>query len=198
MEHILIVFIYLQVASHKQLLMRHAVGSLEYKQITDVLKAVERLRRITAQLPLEDTDGENPEAPEDIGQPSTSSTRASYSHGQRAAPHQVVSRLGPPPPPHASPALEFPPPPHASPALEFPPPPHASSSPEIPPRTAHAIPDLETLLPTADASSHPKIPSHTPHIHFLTPLILHLLRHPLILAMISAKPLMSCTLNPLV
>ena len=58
MEHILIVFIYLQVASHKQLLMQHAVGSLEYKQITDVLKAVERLRRITAQLPLEDTDGE--------------------------------------------------------------------------------------------------------------------------------------------
>ena len=128
MEHILIVFIYLQVASHKQLLMRHAVGSLEYKQITDVLKAVERLRRITAQLPLEDTDGENPEAPEDIGQPSTSSTRASHSHGQCAASHQFISRLGPHPPPHTSPALEFPPPPHASPALKFPPPPHASSS----------------------------------------------------------------------
>ena len=48
MEHILIVFIYLQVASHKQLLMRYAVGSPEYKQITTVLKAVERLRRITA------------------------------------------------------------------------------------------------------------------------------------------------------
>ena len=127
---------------------------------------MERLRRITTQLPLEDTDGENPEAPEDIGQPSTSSTRASYSHGQRAAPHQVVSRLGPPPPPHASPALEFPPPPHASPTLEFPLPPHASSSPEIPPRTAYAIPDLETLLPTADASSHPEIPSHTPRTFF--------------------------------
>ena len=121
MEHILIVFIYLQVASHKQLLMHHAVGSPKYKQITDVLKAVERLRRITAQLPLEDTDGANPEALEDTGRPSTSSTRASHSHGQRAAPHQVVSRLGPPPPPHASPALEFPPPPHASSTPEFPP-----------------------------------------------------------------------------
>ena len=44
MEHLLIVFINLQVASHKQLLMRHVVGSPEYKQITDVLKAVERLR----------------------------------------------------------------------------------------------------------------------------------------------------------
>ena len=87
MEHILIVFIYLQVASHKQLLMQHAVGSLEYKQITDVLKAVERLRRITAQLPLEDTNGANPEAPEDTGRPNTSLTRASHSHGQRAAPH---------------------------------------------------------------------------------------------------------------
>ena len=67
MEHILIVFIYLQVASHKQLLMQHAVGSPEYKQITDILKAVERLRRITAQLPLEETDGANQEVPEDIG-----------------------------------------------------------------------------------------------------------------------------------
>ena len=47
--------------------MRHAVGSPEYKQITDVHKAVERLRYITAQLPLEDTDGANPEAPEDTG-----------------------------------------------------------------------------------------------------------------------------------
>ena len=84
---VLIVFIYLQVASHKQLLMRHAVGSSGYKQITDVLKAVEHLRRITAQLPLEDTDGANPEVPEDTGRPSTSSTRASHSHGQRAAPH---------------------------------------------------------------------------------------------------------------
>ena len=68
MEHVLIVFIYYQVANHKQLLIRLAVGSLEYKQITDVLKAVERLRRITAQLPLEDTNGANPEAPEDTGQ----------------------------------------------------------------------------------------------------------------------------------
>ena len=67
MEHILIVFIYLQVASHKQLLMQHAVGSPEYKQITDVLKAVERLRHITAKLPLEDINGANPEAPEDTG-----------------------------------------------------------------------------------------------------------------------------------
>ena len=87
MEHILIIFTYLQVASHKQLLMRHAVGSPEYTQITNVLKAVERLRRITAKLPLEDIDGANPESPEDTGQLSTSSTRASYSHGQRAAPH---------------------------------------------------------------------------------------------------------------
>ena len=87
--------------------MRHAVGSPEYKQIIAVLKAVERLRRITAQLSLEETDGANQEAPEDTGQPSTSSTRASHSYGQRAAPHQVVSRPGPSPPPHAP---KFPPP----------------------------------------------------------------------------------------
>ena len=168
MEHILIVFIYLQVASHKQLLMRHAVGSPEYKQITDVLKVVERLRCITAQLPLEDTDRANLEAPADTGpgRPSTSSTRASHSHGQRATPHQVVSRLGPPPPPHASPALKFPPPLHASSAPEFLPPPHASSSPEIPSHTAHAVPDLEIPLPTVHASFHPEIPSHTPRSFF--------------------------------
>ena len=154
MLYVLIVFIYLQVASHKQLLMRHAVGSPKYKQIIAVLKAVERLRCITAQLPLEDTDGANPEAPEDTGRSSTSSTHASHSHGQHAAPHQVVSRLGPPPPPHASPAPEFPPPPHAS------------SSPEIPPRIAHAIPDLEIPLPTAHVSFHPEIPSHTPRTFF--------------------------------
>ena len=102
----------------------------------------------------------------DTRRPSTSSTRASHSQGQCAAPHQVVNRLGPPPPPHAAPALEFPPPPYESPALEFLPPPHASSSPEIPPRTAHAVPDLETPLLTTNASSHPEIPSHTPHTFF--------------------------------
>ena len=48
--------------------MRHAVGSPEYKQITDIFKAVELLHRITAQLPLEDTNGANLEAPEDTGQ----------------------------------------------------------------------------------------------------------------------------------
>ena len=69
MLDVLIVFIYLQVASHKQLLMRHAVGSPEYKQIIAVLKVVERLRRIIAQLPLEETDGANQEAPEDTGRP---------------------------------------------------------------------------------------------------------------------------------
>ena len=98
MLDVLIVFIYLQVASHRQLLMRHVVGSPEYKQITAVFKVVERLRRITAQLPLEETDGANQEALEetdganqealeDTGRPSTSSTRASHSHGQRVAPY---------------------------------------------------------------------------------------------------------------
>ena len=163
--------------------MRHAVGSPEYKQITAVLKAVEHLRRITALLPLEETDGANPKAPEDTGRPSTSSTRASHSHGQRAAPHQVVSRPSPPPPPHASAGPEFPPPPHASP------------SPEIPPRTTHVVLDLEIPLPTAHASSHPEIPSHTPRT-FFDPAHLSFPRHPLISAMISVRPLLSCTLNP--
>nr|XP_023881780.1 leucine-rich repeat extensin-like protein 3 [Quercus suber] len=78
-------------------------------------------------------------------------------HGHRGAPHQVVSRPDPSPPPHAS---------HAPPAPEFPPPPHASPSPELPPRTAHAIPDLEIPLPTAHASSHPEIPLHTSRTFF--------------------------------
>ena len=69
MLDVLIVFIYLQVASHKKLLMRHAVASPEYKQITAVLKVVELLRRITTQLPLEETDGANQEALEDTGRP---------------------------------------------------------------------------------------------------------------------------------
>ena len=143
---------------------------------------MERLHRITAHLPLEETDGANPEATEDTGGPSTSSTRASHSHGQRATSHQVISRPNPPPPPHASPAPEFPPPPHASPSPEIPPHTthaipdleiplpiaHVSLSPEIPPHTAHAIPDLEIPLPTAHASFHPEIPSHTPHT-FLDP-----------------------------
>ncbi|KAK9997051.1 hypothetical protein SO802_021737 [Lithocarpus litseifolius] len=142
----------IMVASHKQMLTRYTVGSPEYKQITAVLKAVDCLHRITAQLPLENTDGAIPAAPGDTGQPSTSSTPASHSHCQHAAPHQVVSRLDPSSPPHASPAPEFPPPPHAS------------SSLEIPPRSAHAVPDLEIPLPTAHASSHPEIPSPTPRI----------------------------------
>ena len=63
MLDVLIVFIYLQVAIHKQLLTHYTVGSPEYKQITVVFKAVDCLHCITAQLPLEDTDGTNPKAP---------------------------------------------------------------------------------------------------------------------------------------
>ena len=133
---------------------RYTVGNLEYKYISVVLKTVERLHCITTQLLLEETDGANPEAIEDTGRPSTSSTRASHSHGQRAASHQVISRPDPPPPPHASPAPEFPPPPHTSP------------SPKIPPRTTHAVSDLEIPLPTAHAYFHPEIPSHTPRTFF--------------------------------
>nr|POE55536.1 iga fc receptor [Quercus suber] len=161
------------VTNHKQLLTCYTVGSPKYKHISAVLKTVEHLHRITAQLPLEEINGANLDVPEDTGRPSTNSTRASHSHGQRVAPHQVISRPDPPPPPHASPAPKFPSPPHASPTPEFPspphasptpkfpPPPHASPSPKIPLCIAHAVPDLEIPLSTAHKSSHPKIPSHT-------------------------------------
>nr|POF10520.1 protein eds1b [Quercus suber] len=158
--------LFIMVASHKKMLTQYPVGSPMYKHILAVLKYVECLHRITAKLPLEETDGANPHATEDTERPSTSSNRASHSHGQHGAPHQVVSRSDPPPPPHASPMPEFPPPPHASPATEFPPRPHASPFPDIPPRTAYAVPDLEIPLPTAHASSHPEIPSHTPRTFF--------------------------------
>ncbi|KAF3962476.1 hypothetical protein CMV_013010 [Castanea mollissima] len=136
-----------QVAMHKQMLMRYVVDSPEHKPITAMLKEVDRLHCLAAHLPLEDADTANPELPEHNGRPSTSSTPASHSHGQCAAPHQRQNQ--PPPPPHATPALEFPPPPHASP------------SPEIPPRTTPAFPDLQIPVPTARASSHPEIPSPT-------------------------------------
>ncbi|KAF3976769.1 hypothetical protein CMV_000086 [Castanea mollissima] len=135
------------VAMHKQMLMRYVVDSPEHKLITAMLKEVDRLHRLAAHLPLEDADTTNPELPEQNARPSTSSTPASHSHGQCAAPHQRQNQ--PPPPPHASPAPEFPPPPHASP------------SPEIPPRTTPAFPDLQIPVPTAHASSHPEIPSPT-------------------------------------
>nr|POE85661.1 putative alpha-mannosidase [Quercus suber] len=90
----------------------------------------------------------------------------SHSHGQRATPHQAVSKPNPPPPLHAFPALEFPLPPHTSLALKFPLPPHASLSPKIPPRIAHAVPNLEIPLPTSHASSHLEIPSPTPCTFF--------------------------------
>ncbi|XP_050289943.1 uncharacterized protein LOC126728117 [Quercus robur] len=126
-----------KVASYKQLLMHYAVGSPEYKQIIAVLKAVEHLRRITAQLPLEETDGENPKASEDTGRPSTSSTRASHSHGQRAAPHQIPPRTA-----------------HAVPDLEIPlPTAHASSHPKIPshtPRTSFDPTHLSFTPPSFD------------------------------------------------
>ena len=67
MLDVLIVFIYLQVASHKQLLTCYTVGSPEYKHISAVFKTVERLHRITAPFPLEETDGANPKVPEDTG-----------------------------------------------------------------------------------------------------------------------------------
>nr|POE57398.1 hypothetical protein CFP56_05998 [Quercus suber] len=67
---------------------------------------------------------------------------------------QVVSRPDPPPPPHASPILEFPPPPYTSPSLE------------IPPRTAPTFPSLDIPVPIAYASSHLGIPSPTPCTFF--------------------------------
>ncbi|XP_075668550.1 serine/threonine-protein phosphatase 7 long form homolog [Castanea sativa] len=147
------------VAMHKQMLMRYVVDSPEHKLITAMLKEVDRLHRLAAHLPLEDTDTTNPKLLEHNARPSTSSTPASHSHGQCVAPHQGQNQ--PPPPPHAYPAPEFPPPPHASPAPQFPPPPHASPTPEIPPRTTPAFPDLQIPVPTAHASSHPEIPSPT-------------------------------------
>nr|POE80301.1 serine/threonine-protein phosphatase 7 long form like [Quercus suber] len=104
-------------------------SSPEYKHISAVLKIVERLHRITAQLLLEETDGANPDAPEDTGRPSISSTRAIHSH--------------------ASPAPEFPPPPHASPSPEIPPrTAHTIPDLEIPLPTAHASSHLEILSHT--------------------------------------------------
>ena len=133
------------------MLMRYVVGSPEYKQITNVLKAMD-CHRITAHLPVQNTSEANLEAPEDTGQPSTSSTPTSHSHGQYATPHQVVTN--PPPPLHASPTPGFPPPPHTSP------------SPKILPPTTHAFLDLDIPLPIAHASSHLEIPSPTPRIFF--------------------------------
>ena len=130
--------------------MRYVVCSLEYKQITDVLKIVDRLHRLIAHLLMQNTNEANLEALEDTGRPRTNSTPASRSHDQHATPHQVVTRPDPPPPLHASPAPEFPPPSHASP------------SPKIPSPIAYAFLDLEIPLPTAHASSHPEIPSPTP------------------------------------
>ena len=49
------------------MLTHYAVGSLEYKQITAVFKAMDCLHRITTQLPLENINGANPEAPKDTG-----------------------------------------------------------------------------------------------------------------------------------
>ena len=151
---VVIVFIYLQIASHKQLLMRCIGGNLDYKQITDVLKAVDCLYRLTAHLPVQNTNEANLEAPEDTGRPSTSSTPANHSYGRCAAPHQVVTRPDPPPPPHASPALEIPPSPHASPSPEIPSPiANASSHPKIPPPTPSTFSDLTHLsitLPSFD------------------------------------------------
>ena len=87
MLDVVIVFIYLQIASQKELLMRCVGGNLDYKQITDVLKAVDCLHRLTAHLPVQNTNEANLEAPEDIVRPSTSSTPANHSHGWRVAPH---------------------------------------------------------------------------------------------------------------
>ena len=67
MLDIVIVIIYLQIASHKQLLMHYVVSSLDYKQIIDVLKAVDHLHHITAHLPVQNTNEANLEVPEDIG-----------------------------------------------------------------------------------------------------------------------------------
>ena len=59
--------------------MRYVVCSLEYKQITDVLKIVDRLHHLTTHFPMQNTNEENPKVPEDTGRPSTSSTPASHS-----------------------------------------------------------------------------------------------------------------------
>nr|POE98423.1 isoform 3 of jacalin-related lectin 3 [Quercus suber] len=113
----------IMLASHKQMLMQYTVGSPMYKHISALLKYVEHLHRITAKLPLEETDEANPNVAEDTGRPSTG-----HSHGHREFP----------PPPHASPSPEIPlRTTHAVPDLEIPlPTAHASSHPEIPSHTS--------------------------------------------------------------
>ena len=47
--------------------MHYVVSSLDYKQIIDVLKAVDHLHHIIAHLPVQNTNEANLEVPEDIG-----------------------------------------------------------------------------------------------------------------------------------
>ena len=148
---------------------RYVVGNPEYKQITKMLKAVDRLHRIAAHLPMQNTNEVNLE---DTGRPSISSTPASHKHGQRAAPHQVVTKLDP----SSTPTC-----------ISFPKDPSTYSS---------CISWRRDPFTHYSCIFSPRDPFTHPHIHFLTLLIFHLLHHPLFSTLISIRPLLLCTLSP--
>nr|POE57523.1 udp-galactose transporter 2 [Quercus suber] len=154
----------LMIEGYLRLLRRHPVGTPDYKDITDVLKAVNEIGRV--QPHICESLNEEAATPEAAAteRPSTSTALAGLGSHLPVATPQVVPTLDPSPSiPHPSPSPNIPSPtPHPSPTPNIPPPtPHPCLGSDIPPPTPRSVTEL-TPIPSFDLSIDPTPPDmHT-------------------------------------
>ena len=150
---------YLHMEGYLHLLRRHRVGTLDYKDITDVLKAVNEIDRVHGHIvkaPNEEASTLEVAATE---RSSTSTAPTRHGYVQCVATPQVVPSPDPSPPtPHPSPSPDIPSP-TSHPCLGF----------DIPPPTRLSFPQLSPI-PSFDLGidfnptppiMHTEPPSHT-------------------------------------
>ena len=142
------------------------MGTPDYKDITDVLKAVNEIDRVQPHIPeAPNEEAATPEAvfierPSTTERPSMSIAHAGHGSRSPVATVRVVPTLEPSPStPHPSPCPNIPSPtPHPSPTPNIPPPtPHPCPGSDIPPPTPRSFPELSPI-PLSDLGIDPTPP----------------------------------------
>ncbi|XP_030946469.1 vegetative cell wall protein gp1-like [Quercus lobata] len=158
------------IEGYLRLLRHHPVGTPDYKDITDVLKAVNEIDRVQTHIPeAPNKEAATPEATS-TERPSMSTTLARHGSCPLVATPQVVPTPDPSPStPHPSPSPNIPSSTlRPSPTPNIPPPtPHLCPGSDIPPPTPRSFPELSPI-PSFDLSidstpldMHTEPPSHS-------------------------------------
>ena len=158
---------YLQIEGYLHLLRHHPVGTLDYKDIIDVLMAVNEIDHVRGHIPeAPNEEAATPiatttERPSTTKRPSMSTAPAGHgSHSPVATPQVVPTPDPSPSTPHPSPSPNIPSPtPHPSPTPNIlPPTPYPCPRSNIPPPTPRSFPKL-SLIPSFDLGIDPTPPN---------------------------------------